>query len=252
MAKKRRSRSRSTSPHTNAPTQHAPARIMQRASKVVANAATTAARQLMSSGSKAMQRNKSQGLDATVQQGDASTTVNAQGANASNNSNSGVNATQEHGAMDPNASLLSDLESQAPRFVTNATSRSSPSNSSQTTTPTSGAMTTPTSGATPPTSQAPASTPSATPLVAETLSSKHWDNTSPGACFWSGCLSLWGIELVKDRQRIEQDLRTHPHCLVGKEYCKEITMCFWLVFSLAVDDLLSSNNALIYVPSDLK
>jgi len=63
-------------------------------------------------------------------------------------------------------------------------------------------------------------------LVAETLSSKHWDNTLPGVCFWSGCLSLWGIELVKDGQRIEQDLRTHPHCLVGKEYCKEITMCF--------------------------
>jgi len=89
-------------------------------------------------------------------------------------------------------------------------------------------------------------------LVAETLSSKHWDNTLPGVCFWSGCLSLWGIELVKDGQRIEQDLRTHPHCLVGKEYCKEITMCFWLVFSLAVDNLSSSNNDLIYVPSDLK
>ena len=99
------------SPHANAPTQHTPAGIMQRASKVVANAATAAARQLMSSGSKAMRRNKNQGSDATVQQGDASTTANAQGANASNNSNSGVNMTQEHGAMDPNASLLSDLES---------------------------------------------------------------------------------------------------------------------------------------------
>jgi len=107
MAKKRRSRSRSTSPHTNAPTQHATAGIMQCMSKVVANAATTAVRQLMSSGSKAMRRNKNQGPDATVQQGDASTTANVQGANASNNSNSGVNATQEHGTMDPNASLLS-------------------------------------------------------------------------------------------------------------------------------------------------
>jgi len=94
MAKKRRSRSRSTSPHTNAPTQHATAGIMQCMSKVVANAATTAVRQLMSSGSKAMRRNKNQGPDATVQQGDASTTANVQGANASNNSNSGVNATQ--------------------------------------------------------------------------------------------------------------------------------------------------------------
>jgi len=87
--------------------------------------------------------------------------------------------------------------------------------------------------------------------VAETLSSKHWDNTLPGVCFWSGCLSLWGIELVKDGQRIEQDLRTHPHCLVGKEYCKEITMCFGLC-SLAVDDLSSSNNDQIYVSSDPK
>jgi len=155
MAKKRRSRSRSTLPHANAPTQHTPAGIMQRASKVVANAATTVARQLMSSGSKAMRRNKNQGSGAMVQQGDASTTANTQGANASNYSKSGVNATQEHGAMDPNALLLSDLESRAPRFATNTTSRSSPSNSSQTTTPTSGAI--------PSTSQAPAPTPSATP-----------------------------------------------------------------------------------------
>jgi len=133
---------------------------MQHTSKVVANAATTAARQLMSSASKAMQRNKNQGSDATVQQGDASTTANVQGANASNNSNSSVNTTQAHGAMDPNASLLSDLESRAPRFVMNTMSRSLPSNSSQTTTPT--------SGATPSTSQAPAPTPSAIPPSSQT------------------------------------------------------------------------------------
>jgi len=169
MAKKRRSRSRSTSPHNNALTQHTPAGIMQRTLKVVANANTTAARQLMSSGLKAMRRNKNQGSDATVQQGDASTTANAQGANASNNSNSGVNTMQEYGAMDPNASLLSDLESRAPRFVTNTTSRSSPSNSSQTMTPTSGATMTPTFGATPPTSQAPAPTPSAIPPSSQTM-----------------------------------------------------------------------------------
>jgi len=150
------------SPHADAPTQHTPAGIMQRASKVVANAATAAARQLMSSGSKAMRRNKNQGSDATsmVQQGDASMTANAQGANASNYSNWGVNAMQEHGAMDPNASLLSDLGSRAPRFATNTMSRSPPSNSSQTTTPT--------SGATPSTSQAPAPTPSATPPSSQT------------------------------------------------------------------------------------
>jgi len=139
MAKKRRSRSRSTSPHTNALTQHTPAGIMQRTSKVVANAATAVARQLMSSGSKAIRRNKNQGSDATVEQGDESTTANAQNASASNNYESGVNTTQEHAIVDPNASLLSDLESRAPRFTTNMTD-----------------PTTPTSGATPSASPAPA------------------------------------------------------------------------------------------------
>jgi len=128
---------------------------MQCTSKVVANAATTAARQLMSSGSKAMRRNKNQGLDAAVQQDDESTTANTQNASASNNNESGVNTMQEHATVDPNALLLSDLESRAPCFATNTTN-----------------LTTPTSGATPSTnpapapnssSQAPAPTPSATP-----------------------------------------------------------------------------------------
>jgi len=48
--------------------------------------------------------------------------------------------------MDSNASMLSDLGSRAPRFVTNTTSQSSPVHGSRTTTPT--------SGATPPISQA--------------------------------------------------------------------------------------------------
>ena len=103
---------------------------MQRTSKVVVNAATTAARQLMSSCSKAMQRNKNQGLDAVAQQGDESTTANAKGASAFNDNESSVNTTQEHATVDPNASLLSDPESRAPRFVTNATNRTSPSDSS--------------------------------------------------------------------------------------------------------------------------
>jgi len=164
MAKKRRSRSRSTSPHTNEPTQHAPAGIMQHTSKVVANAATAAARQLMNSGSKAMRRNKNQGSDAMVQQGDGSTTENAQGASASNDNESGVNTTQEHVTVDRNALLLSDLESRAPRFMTNTTNRTSPSNRSRTMTPTSGA--TPSTSLAPapiPSSQASAPTPSATP-----------------------------------------------------------------------------------------
>jgi len=103
-----------------------------------------------------MRRNKNQGSDATVQQGDESTTANAQGTSASNDNESGVNTTQEHATVDPNASLLSDLESRAPRFASNTTSQTSPSHSSQTTTPI--------SGATPSTSnQAPAPTSSATP-----------------------------------------------------------------------------------------
>jgi len=90
----------------------------------------------MSSGLKAMRQNKNQGSDATVQQDDASTTANAPSASATDNSNSSANTTQEYGAMDSNASMLSDLGPRAPCFVTNTMSRSSPSNGSQTTTPT--------------------------------------------------------------------------------------------------------------------
>jgi len=185
MAKKRRSRSRSTSPHANASTQHTPAGIVQRTTKVVANAATTAARQLMSSGSKAMRRNKNQGSDATVQQDDALAAANAQSANAFNNSSSGANATQEYGAVDPNASMLSDLELRTPRFVANATSQSSTSNSSQTTTPT--------TGATPPTSQA-------TTLASNTVPSGINPSTPPrlDASGISGATEV-GADLLDDQ-----------------------------------------------------
>jgi len=114
--------------------------MMQRA-KAVANAAIAAARQLMSSGSKAMRPNKNQGSDAMAQQGDASMAANAQSANASDNGNSGANVMQEHGNVEPNAWMLLDSESQTPRFVANTTSRSSPSDGSQTATPASGAAT---------------------------------------------------------------------------------------------------------------
>ena len=93
---------------------------MQR-TKAVASAATAAARQLMNSGSKAMRRNKKQDSDVAVQQGDASAVANKPSANASDNSNSGANATQEHGVADPNASFLSDLEARTPRSATNTT-----------------------------------------------------------------------------------------------------------------------------------
>jgi len=153
---KRKLRSRSTSPHANAPTQHAPAGLMQRRTKVVTNAVTTASRQLLNSGSKDMRRNKNQDLDATVQQGDVLATANAPGANAPASNNLGANAMQEYGAMDSrNTSLLSDLGSRTPRFVTNTMSQSSPIHSGQTRTHASGAI--------PHSSQATAHTPSAIP-----------------------------------------------------------------------------------------
>jgi len=158
---------------------------MQRTTKVVANAATAAARQLMSSGSKAMRRNKNQGLDAMVQQDDALTAANAQSANASNNSSSGANTMQEHGAVDPNASMLSDLESRTPRFVVSVTSQSSPSNGSQTATPT--------SGVTPPTSQA-------TTLASNTVPSGINPSTPPrlNASGISGVTDV-GADLLNDQ-----------------------------------------------------
>jgi len=70
-----------------------------------------------------------------VQQGDAPTIANAPSARAPNNSNSGTNATQEYGVMDPDASLLSELWLQAPRFGTNTTNLFSPT-TSQVATPT--------------------------------------------------------------------------------------------------------------------
>jgi len=84
---------------------------MQRTTKVVPNAVTAASRQILSSGLKAMQRNKNQGSDATAQQGNASTTANAPSASTPDGNNLGANTTQEHGVMDSNASLLSDLGS---------------------------------------------------------------------------------------------------------------------------------------------
>jgi len=63
-----------------------------------------------------MRRGKNQDSDAMVQQGDESTTVNAQSTGVPDSDSSGNNTTQEHGAMDPDASLLSELGSRAPRF----------------------------------------------------------------------------------------------------------------------------------------
>jgi len=101
-------------------------------------------RQMLSSGSKAMQRGKSQDSSATAQQGDASTTAqqgdastiaNAPSAKALDSNNPGTNATQECGVMDPNTSLLSELGLRAPWSGTNTTNQFSPI-TSQVATPT--------------------------------------------------------------------------------------------------------------------
>jgi len=83
-----------------------------------------------------MRLGKNQGLDAAVQQGgvltaapqsdastmvqqgDASTIVNVPSTDVPDGGNSGTNRTQEHGVMDPDASLLSELGSRTPRFGT--------------------------------------------------------------------------------------------------------------------------------------
>jgi len=72
-----------------------------------------------------MRRGKNQDSDATVLQGDesimvqqddASTIVNAQSTGVPDGSNLGTNTMQEHGVMDPDALMLSELGSRAPRF----------------------------------------------------------------------------------------------------------------------------------------
>jgi len=73
--------------------------------------------------------------NATGQQDDASTmmqqdvtsmTVNTPSISTPDGGNSGNNATQEHGAMDPDASFLSELGAQTPQFGTNTTNEFSP------------------------------------------------------------------------------------------------------------------------------
>jgi len=111
---KKKQRSRSTSPQVNAPTQRTPNGPNRHTR--VAEAINAGVRQLMSSGSKALtvRRNQNQGSDATVQQGDASTVVNASSVNILDDPNSRTNATLEHGAVDLSALLLSELGPRSP------------------------------------------------------------------------------------------------------------------------------------------
>jgi len=99
--------------------QRTPSGPVQRATRDVADAITTGVRQMLNSGLKAMQRGKNQGLNATVQQGDASTIANTSSVKVPNSNNSRTNATLEHGAVNPNASLLSEFGSRTPHFGVN-------------------------------------------------------------------------------------------------------------------------------------
>jgi len=104
---KKKQRSSSTSPQVNAPMQHTPNGPNQRTRVAEAiNTGVTGVRQLVSSGSKALtgRRNQNQGSDATVQQVDASTVVNASSVNVLNDPNLRTNTMLEYGAEDPNAS----------------------------------------------------------------------------------------------------------------------------------------------------
>ena len=104
----------------NVATQRTPSGAAQSASRVVTEAVSTGVRRILHSGSKVMRRGKNQDSDATVQQGDestmvqqddASTIVNAQSTSVPDGGNSGNNATQECGVMDPDVSMLLELGS---------------------------------------------------------------------------------------------------------------------------------------------
>jgi len=91
----------------NALTQRTPNALTHHAPRLITNAIAGVQR-AMSSDAKAMRRGKNQDAGATVQQGQASTVANVTSTGAPGNSNSTANATQEHGVMDPDASLQSD------------------------------------------------------------------------------------------------------------------------------------------------
>jgi len=128
-------RPRSRSPQVNVGTQRTPINPVQNAGRVVANTVSTGVRRILDSGLKVMRRSKNRDSNATVQQGDASAmtqqdvtsmTVNTPSVSTPDGGISGTNATQECGAMDPDALFLSELGSRAPQFGTNTANEFSP------------------------------------------------------------------------------------------------------------------------------
>ena len=101
----------------------------------VQRAFTDGVRRVLDSGVKIMQRNKNQATSAAVQQDDASTamqqdatsmTVNTPSVNTPDGSGPKVNAAQECGAMDSDASFLSDFGARVSQIEMNAAHEFSP------------------------------------------------------------------------------------------------------------------------------
>jgi len=108
--------------------QRAPTNSVQRAF-------TDGVQWVLDSGAKIMQHNKNQATSATVQQDDTSAamqqdttsmTVNAPSVNTPDGSGPKVNTAQEHGAMDLDASFLSDFGARASHVETNVANEFSP------------------------------------------------------------------------------------------------------------------------------
>jgi len=135
---RRPQRPRSRSPQVNVGAQHTPTNPVHSAGRFVADtvsALSTGVQRVFDSGTKVMRQNKNQDTSATVQQDDVSTTmqqdvtsmtVNTPSIDTPDGGNSGNNTAQECGAMDPNASFLSEFGSQTPQFGTNTANEFSP------------------------------------------------------------------------------------------------------------------------------
>jgi len=102
----------------NVGAQRAPTNPVQRAFTDTASTFSTGVRRAIDSGTKIMRRNKNQVASGTVQQDDvsaamqrdtASMTVNAPSINTPDGKSSKINAAQECGVMDSDASFLSDF-----------------------------------------------------------------------------------------------------------------------------------------------
>jgi len=129
MAKKKKSRSRSTLRQVNAPTQRTPRSVTDvfaRAQQAINNGSRVLQRRNQGLDATVQQSDGNQGLVVTAQQGNAPMTRNVSNATTPDRNNTGANMTQEHRAMDLDLSLLLELVTRTPRFGLNAMSQFSP------------------------------------------------------------------------------------------------------------------------------